>query len=197
MLPRGAEIIPNSEGVSPGFACESKETVFYFLPGVPREFKSMFTGAVAPDIVKRTGGAGGFSIKTVSVFGIAESEIAEKTQALDLGEADVAYRIKGREIQVRVSHPRDPEIVGKAANRIAECLGENVFSTSGASIEETVAEALRKKGMTIAVAESCTGRDAGVPSYRYGGKFGIFSRRSGRIFKRIKNRGSGNSRRNH
>lgn len=177
MIPRNAKIVPNHEGVSPGFVCESGKGVFYFLPGVPREFKAMLTGFVVADISKRAGVAGGFSLKAVSVFGIGESELAEKMKTVDLAGVKLSYRIKGQEIQVRVSHPQDRQAVLKAADRVAAHLGGNVFSTSGGSLEEAVAETLREKGLTVAVAESCTGGMlasrltdiAGSSGYFYGG----------------------------
>lgn len=156
-VPKGSEIIPNSEGVSPGFICESEGAAFYFLPGPPREFKAMMTDAVVKDILRRSGGADGFFRKTVSVFGIGESEVAEKVGSIGLERVNVAYRLKGNEVQVRVSHTHDPEAVSKAADRIAAHLGENVFSTSGASLREAAAEILCKNNLTVAVAESCTG----------------------------------------
>ncbi len=156
MLPANAKIIPNPEGVSPGFVCESEKASFYFLPGIPREFRAM-TGAVVGDISRKTGGESDFCLKTVSVFGIAESELAEKIDAIGPAGVNVAYRIKGHEIQVRVSHPKNPQAVTEAADRIASHLGESVFSTSGETLEEAVAKILDKNRLTVAVAESCTG----------------------------------------
>jgi len=42
-LPRGARLLPNSEGVAPGAICSGEDGVpIYVLPGVPEEMKAMF-----------------------------------------------------------------------------------------------------------------------------------------------------------
>ncbi|QMU56052.1 MAG: CinA family nicotinamide mononucleotide deamidase-related protein [Candidatus Mycalebacterium zealandia] len=156
MMPESACVIPNSKGTSAGFMCESKRAVFYFLPGVPREFQAMTTGFVVPDIQKRSG-AEKHSLKAVGVFGIPESELARKVEKMKIKNADISYRIvRDYEIEVRISHASDPKIVGNAAEKIKKRLGKNVFSVSGATLAETVAQILLEKNLTVSVAESCT-----------------------------------------
>jgi len=158
MSPQSAKIIPNPNGVSPGFVCESKDAVFYFLPGVPGEFKQMITDFVVPDILKRSrSDFSPFSLKSLSVFGISESELAQKIERMKITDVEIAYRIMSRdEIQVRVSHGGAPELVEKRAEQIKTHLGENVFSALGERLAETVGRILRERKLTVATAESCT-----------------------------------------
>ena len=107
--------------------------------------------------MKKSGAGGKYSIKTVSVYGIAKSELAREIKLMEITAVDVACRIRANEIQVMVSHPQRSGIVEKAAEKIAAHLGLNVFSTSGAGLAETVAGILREKKLTVATAESCTG----------------------------------------
>ena len=154
-IPEGATLIPNEKGVAPGFSLRSGRAVYYFLPGVPEEFRAMFSGFVLPDIAKR-GGAGGFSLKAVSVFGMPESEIARRVKAMNITGVDIAYRLREFEIQVRVSHRSDTEAVRRAARRITEGLSPAAFPEAGA-IAEATARALAGGKLTVATAESCTG----------------------------------------
>ena len=156
VLPEGADVIVNEKGVTPGFRLQMERAVLYFLPGVPDEFKTMFSGFILPDIVSKSG-EGGFSLKAVSVFGMPESEIARRVEAMGITDADIAYRIRNLEIQVRVSHPNNAEIVDRAAATIMTELAPAAFSTSGATIAEAAAETLKDRGLTVSAAESCTG----------------------------------------
>ena len=155
-IPEGATVIPNENGVAPGFSTKSGKTVFYFLPGVPGEFRAMFSGFVLPDIARR-GGAGKFSLREISVFGMTEPEIARRTEALKITGVNIAYRLRGVETQVRVSHPDNPEKADKAAEKIAKKLAPAAFSLSGETLAEAACRALAENGLTVATAESCTG----------------------------------------
>ncbi len=45
VLPRGARLLPNPEGVAPGAVCTGEDGVpVYVLPGVPAEMEAMFAG---------------------------------------------------------------------------------------------------------------------------------------------------------
>ncbi len=158
MAPENAKIIPNPNGVSPGFVCESKGAVFYFLPGVPGEFRHIITDFVVPDVLKRSGEESfSFSLRAVGIFGIPESELAQKMEKMKITNVETAYRIiSSDEIQVRVFHDKDPELVDRTAEQIKEHFGENAFSKSGERLAEAVAQTLREKNLTVATAESCT-----------------------------------------
>ena len=49
-LPSGSTIIPNPTGTACGFYLARSNTLFFFLPGVPREMKRMFEESVIPII---------------------------------------------------------------------------------------------------------------------------------------------------
>ncbi|MEP7126282.1 MAG: competence/damage-inducible protein A, partial [Byssovorax sp.] len=49
-FPAGAETLPNSNGTAPGFSIQLGDTPVFFLPGVPREMKRMFTEQVLPRV---------------------------------------------------------------------------------------------------------------------------------------------------
>ena len=51
-LPSGATIIPNPIGTACGFTSAKSNTLFFFLPGVPREMRRMLEETVLPLIKK-------------------------------------------------------------------------------------------------------------------------------------------------
>jgi nicotinamide-nucleotide amidase len=56
-----------------------------------------------------------------------------------------------------VAPPGQDEKLENAQKELLEKLGEKCFSTDGSSLHETVAKMLVGSGLTVAVAESCTG----------------------------------------
>src|SRR5205085_5397767 len=91
MIPRGAEMIENTNGTAPGIYCNyqsgDQKTVcrIFIMPGVPKEMKIMFERSVAPKLAgAETGRAdtnfsGGVILsRTLHTFGLGESAIAEK-----------------------------------------------------------------------------------------------------------------------
>lgn len=161
-FPEGSEIIPNEKGIAPGFFRCSNGKLFYFLPGVPSEFRAMFSGFVIPDLVKRLGTGGSLSFRTIKTIGLGESEVSSRLSGLNLDGVSLSYRICFPEIHIcllsygssKTSAERKTLTVEKS---VKEMLGEFVFSCGEGSLEDTVAELLRRNGLTISTAESCTG----------------------------------------
>lgn len=53
MLPSRAGVMDNLHGTAPGFYVEIDKTIFFFMPGVPKEMKPMFEQSVIPFIKER------------------------------------------------------------------------------------------------------------------------------------------------
>ena len=93
MFPEGSEIIKNDIGTSNGYKYIFDGCSFYFLPGVPREFKSMINGFVLPDIIKTSGSGKHVVQKIIKTIGLGESEVAERLNGLEFKGCDFSYRI--------------------------------------------------------------------------------------------------------
>lgn len=165
LLPIGAVVLDNPMGTAPGFMLSIGSCSFFFLPGVPYEMKHMLQEEVLPRIRKLIGQAQSFPmIKTISCFGLTESLVGEKTADLTnhFPHLKLGLRAKFPEIQVKLygqgSKREEVEAQFESATRwVREQLGRYVFSEDGSSMAAVVGELLRKKGATLAVAESCTG----------------------------------------
>lgn len=161
-VPRGATILPNPVGTAPGFSLERDGTLFFFMPGVPREMDAIFE-----DSVKRALGPlvrpSGHQIR-LRTFGLTESELATRAEALfaDVPDVTLGYRASFPEIELKIlargDDPRECEDRARAlAQKAREALGDAVFGDETTSFPAAVGEILRRRGLTLATAESCTG----------------------------------------
>jgi nicotinamide-nucleotide amidase len=106
-------------------------------------------------------GATTYRQRTLRLFGIPESEIAETLRVAErdgvkLDRLEVTTCLKRGEIEVVTRYEPDAEDAYEAfAQIVAERHADTLFSQDGSSVDEQVAAML--KGRTIATAESCTG----------------------------------------
>ena len=160
-IPKGSKVLENLWGTAPGFQSDKDRTVFFFLPGVPKEFKAMVDEYVIPELWKRNG-VKIIRSKLIKTFGLRESEVAQKLQGLERNCVTLGYRSHYPEIHLRITaHSETDEHVNQLLmdyeKEIVMRLGDYVFSTEGEELEEVVGNLLRKREYKIAIAESCTG----------------------------------------
>ena len=161
MLPVGAEGLVNAVGTAPGIVATLDSAAVFCLPGVPHEMRTMYDQQVASRL-----GAGGNVIihHAVHTFGAPESEIG--ATLADLMTPD-AYPRLGTTAKIGVISVRfsvsDTTIEGAQAqvrqtsDVIGERLGEIVFGEGEETLASAVGDLLKKRGQTLATAESCTG----------------------------------------
>jgi len=165
-FPQGADVLPNPVGTAPGFAMTLGQARFFFVAGVPREMKHIFSESIAPAIASLA------EPRTHQVhlrtFGMTESGVAEAIGGLEEAHEGltIGYRAHFPEIEVKV-HVRagslaEAEQRSQAiADEVRALLGHAVFGGSADTFAEVVGKALRDQGKTLAVAESCTGGQVG------------------------------------
>lgn len=161
LMPEGYVIVPNPLGTAPGYRVETNGKHIVVLPGVPREMKPMVTDTVLP-WVQGLRGSGVYVARTFQTFGITESGLDEiVTPLVDPKEARLSYRASFPEISLRVVVQGEPADAERRADvvaaRVREVLGTYCYGEGVTSMEEVVGHLLKAKGMTIALAESCTG----------------------------------------
>ncbi len=167
-IPEGASAIPEMPGTAPGLVCPIGDKVIYAVPGVPSEMKEMVAGTVLPDLRRRMGASAVIRSRTLRTWGVSESGVdemlTERMAELDrLGNPTIAFNASGIEgIKVRVTAKCDDEETAQrilvAEEKILRAiLGEAVFGIDGESMELVVLNALRGRGLSIAVAESVSG----------------------------------------
>jgi nicotinamide-nucleotide amidase len=153
-IPKGAVVLKNSVGVAPGFWLEWRNKYIVVLPGVPREARIIWEYEVRERLENLVGKKNPI-IFSFKVFGYGESIV--ESRILDIIKDDISN------VEILIGEPLEIKlnIRGEKAEEIAlkisQCLGDAIFTTSGETLEEVVVSKLMKKGMTLAVAESCTG----------------------------------------
>jgi nicotinamide-nucleotide amidase len=162
LVPAGAEVLGNPAGLAPAFRVRIGQGDFFFLPGVPSEMTRIFDECV----IRRVGGLTTPRSHQVVLrtYGAGESTVAERIgdlAALFPG-VTVGYRARFPEIDVKLlARADDPNtartLAERAATEARNRLGDLVFGEHDDQFAAAVGRALRSRGWTLAIAESCTG----------------------------------------
>ena len=182
MVPDGATVIPQTRGTAPGLICPitllgGEDKVIYAVPGVPHEMMDMIGRAVLPDLLSRSGETGVITSRVLKVWGESESGLNQRLDdviaRLDAaGDVTLAFLARGwNGLEIRLTtRADDAEIAQRRLapweRQIRELLGSIVFGTDDDSMESVVLDLMRKRGLTLGLAESLT---AGLVSARLAG----------------------------
>jgi nicotinamide-nucleotide amidase len=165
LVPKISKVIRNSRGTAPGFWIEKKNKIFIAMPGVPFEMKEMMENFVLPALKEKLKSPTEISLrKTLQTTGIPESELFEKLGNLNelLEGARLAFLPSqfGVKLRITAREKTDEEAKDKLTEieqRIRSKVGRFIFSREEELLEEVVAKLLKERGLTISLAESCTG----------------------------------------
>lgn len=162
VLPEGCTVLENDWGTAPGCAFEADGCRVIMLPGPPRECAPMFRERVLPYLESLHEGV--IRSRYIKIFGMGESEMESRLSYLmdRLQNPTAAPYAKEGECLVRVTAKAPTEAEAYAmcepvVQEVCEVLGNVVYGVDVQSLEQVVVEGLRKRGMTAALAESCTG----------------------------------------
>lgn len=163
-LPSGATIVPNPIGTACGFSLAKSNTLFIFLPGVPREMKRMFEESVIPLIKKEQPETSIIRSSVLKIFGKTESYCDQRLSDLIKSEKEITFAFLPHypEISLKLTmRGQDKKYIEKklkaVERKVTKILGDIIFGKNEETLEAVVGNLLRSQGATIAVAESCTG----------------------------------------
>jgi competence/damage-inducible protein CinA-like protein len=156
--------LPNPHGTAPGWWVDRPDgRVIVNLPGPPREMRPMWSDTVLPRLAVR-GVGGDTDVRTLRLFGIGESQVAERLgeRLLRATNPIVATYARHEAVDVRVSARAD---AGRSASGLADeaesavlaILGEFVWARGDATWARSLDEALAARGWTLATTETGTG----------------------------------------
>ena len=162
-IPLGATALKNSTGTAPGIFVEKDEKAVVLLPGPPFELIPMFEEFVFPRLRAMSDKI--LISHNLHVMGMGESEV--EMHLIDLMQNSVnpslAPYAKEGEMRLRVSALADSEAEGEkmCADIIekvkASPVGKYIYAIDVENVEQLVVKALAERGLTLCVAESCTG----------------------------------------
>lgn len=161
-LPEGCTVFVNEWGTAPGCGFEAGGKHVLMLPGPPRECEPMFKQCAMPYLYPLAGGC--IVSRNVRVFGLGESAMEDRLHDLmeSMHNPTIAPYAKVSECFARVTakagtHEAAEALLAPVVEQVAGMLGDNVYGIDVDSLEQVVGDGLRARGLTLAVAESCTG----------------------------------------
>ena len=167
-VPAGAAVL-EPVGTAPGFVVppgdgrDGAPTVVV-LPGPPGELQPMWRAAVEAEPFRAAiAGRTEYRRAMLRLFGIPESEIAEtlrvaRSSGVVLDRLEITTCLRRGEIEIATRYePAQDGVYEAFAGVVRERHADTLFSEDGATIDDQVAALLREQGVTVAVAESCTG----------------------------------------
>ena len=159
----GAQVLPNDHGSAPGQLIEQGNCTVVLLPGPPREMKPMFDEQVAPLLKQRAGEVYILRHK-LNIYGLTESKADALAAPIytQYTSPTTTILFKDGQIELHLTAQAQTETGARAlldelAGKLADVLGDYVYSQSDEMLEEVVGKLLRANNATLATAESCTG----------------------------------------
>ncbi|PEB55142.1 competence/damage-inducible protein A [Bacillus pseudomycoides] len=179
----GSAVFANDHGMAPGMGLNKNEKVYILLPGPPKEMQPMYTNYVDPFLRNFTTGESIYS-RVLRFFGIGESQLEVKVQDLIdrqtnptiaplASDGEVTLRLTAKHHDVKHAEM----LIQHVESLILERVGEFFYGYNQDFLHYKAIDLLKKKGFTLACAESLTGglfgnqvtENAGVSSIFKGG----------------------------
>lgn len=186
LVPSKATVLMNVFGSAPGMWLCKGDKVFIALPGVPFEMRALMEQAVIPKL-KQTFSCPYILHKTLVVYGVGESSLAERLEAWEDAlpkHIKLAYLPNLGKVRLRLTatgfnKQQIEKEVQRQIDKVLPLIQDEFcgFEDHDSSLEVVIAKQLVKFNKTLAVAESCTGgklaaqltANAGASQYFKGG----------------------------
>ncbi len=164
-VPENCEVILNKNGTAPGMWFNHEGKIYVSMPGVPFEMMYMVEETVIPKL-KASLKLPVIVHKTILTVGIGESFLAE--QIADIEDIlpsyiKLAYLPKLGQVRLRLSGYGENNTIDlekeidKFATQIIDRVEKNVVATEDIPLEKALLNDMEKRGLTLSLAESCTG----------------------------------------
>lgn len=155
MLPKGAELFPNLLGTAYGIVLKKQNHRLILLPGVPTEMEQMAEKELFPFLIKQMPP---YHRQTKELYLTQKNEgqvdpflrlLQNRYPAVNIGiYPHYGYLI----VRFESEQPLEPIIADMHSE-----FKEYIYSSQDGSIEGAVHECMSSKGLTLSLAESCTG----------------------------------------
>ena len=163
-LPEGSICIINPYGTAPAMILEKEGKVIVSLPGVPLEMKNLLSEQIIPFLEKNFPNLEHIQSRIIRTSGLGESNLNDmikdfiiSNQKLNIGIYASPEDIKIQLNALAKTAKETKNILDKATRQLKVILGDYVFGYDNESLEEVTGNLLRRKKLSLAVAESCTG----------------------------------------
>ena len=163
MVPADCTVIANRNGTAPGMWFEKEGCIYVSMPGVPFEMKAMMEEEIIPRLMNKLNQV--ILHRTILTEGIGESILAALIEPWEDALPPfikLAYLPQPGMVRLRLTASGTDrnilqQAIQKAEKDLLPLAGKYIFGYDNDTIESVVGDLLRKKGMTLSTAESCTG----------------------------------------
>jgi nicotinamide-nucleotide amidase len=167
VVPIGATIL-EPVGTAPGLVVPSAGDLggptVVVLPGPPRELQALWEQATRTDaFAQAIRAATVYEQRMLRLYGLPESEIATTLREAErvgvaLEQIEVTTCVRSGELEIVTRYePHSAPVADALEAVIRERHSDVIYSDDGTGVDEQVAALLLAQGLTVAVAESCTG----------------------------------------
>ncbi len=160
LLPQKATVLPNSCGTAPGFSLRQGGCDLFFLPGVPVEMEAMLHASVLPRLLERCGDLAPGRERVFKIFGLHEPKVEEIVAAAPLPEGvHIAFGVDFPLVHLKLrARGEDADtLLDRAEVPVRRALSEHIVAVGEETLAGNVARLLSASGLTLSLAESCTG----------------------------------------
>jgi nicotinamide-nucleotide amidase len=163
-IPEGSEVVLNDEGSAPLIIQRRGSCTFFFVPGVPREYRHLVATFVVPRLAALAKRTSVTKLRVLKTMGVPESHLDAKVQPLLARHPNVTfgYRTHAPENHLKLLVTGSDEVsvlatLASAERDAREVLGASIFGVDDDTLAKVVGARLVERGLSLAVAESCTG----------------------------------------
>ncbi|SEN92375.1 nicotinamide-nucleotide amidase [Mucilaginibacter gossypiicola] len=164
LVPANCEVVLNENGTAPGMWFNHNGVIYVSMPGVPFEMMYMMEDQVLPKI-KATLKLPSIIHKTLLTVGEGESFLAERIADIENDlppHIKLAYLPKLGQVRLRLSAFGNDEAalqkeVDAFATKLIERIGSPFVIDQDIPLEKAILDRMEAHGLTLSVAESCTG----------------------------------------
>jgi nicotinamide-nucleotide amidase len=163
-LPEGSTCIINSYGTAPAMILEKEGKVVVSLPGVPLEMKNLLSEQIIPFLQKKFPDLEYIQSRIIKTSGLAESNLNDRIKDFIISNQRLNVGIYASPEDIRIqlnamakTAEETKNILDEATEQLKILLGDYIFGYGDESLEEVIGNLLRRKKLSLAVAESCTG----------------------------------------
>ena len=163
LLPQGAQVWPGPAG-EPGWALDIRQTLVAVLPAGSAHLSALVDEHLSPAVRTRFGVGEVAILRTLWTTGLAPADAEERLGAWLGKEAAVSVScllVEG-DVWVRLlarggSRPLAEAALKDVEDAVTAALGQDCYGRDGDRLEGVVGRLLVERGLTLSVAESCTG----------------------------------------
>ena len=164
LVPKIGIPIRNENGTAPGVFIEKDNKIFVALPGVPLEMRSMMQDFVLPKIMEKFPAKFVTKQSTLLTTGIPESFLYDEIKTIEdiIDDGNLAFLPSQFGVKIRITAVEENEEIAiekifGVEQKIRSKVGRYIYGKDTQMLEEVIGNLLDDRGLTISVAESCTG----------------------------------------